>query len=448
MASAIGRFVRGKSAASAIAHVAVTNGFVLCLNVLTGVVAARCLGPQGRGEFAAITLWPQLLGYAFAFALPSALLYHAKKNPQNRSGIAGTAIVLSVIGGGLAFVAGESLMPLLLRKAPPDILRDARWMMLFSVTATVSTVLMALLQLEERFHLYNRIRYLPLLFTLGCLLALAVTGRLTPLSAAVAYFLPGVPIFLWLAWWAARHVRPSTAGALGSVRPLVSYSARAYGGEAAGTLLTYLDKVFLVNLLSPASYGVYVVIFNLSRVITMLSSAAAPVLLPKSAGRSVDDVTAMTGRVLSVAIPLLLVPAVGFALGGRLVLRLLYGADFTVGYWALGCLIVEAVLSSVTYVLTQPYLALNRPGVITIIQSTSLPVLAVAMWLLAPRWGINGAAVGLLATTLYRAAATYLSYRVLFRVSAPRLWPERRLVREWLRRLRERPSGRLEASER
>jgi O-antigen/teichoic acid export membrane protein len=448
MSPLIGRFLRGSSAASAIANVALTNGFVLFVNVLTGVVAARFLGPQGRGEFAAITLWPQLLGYAFAFALPSAVLYHAKKNPENRRAIAGMALVLSAIGGSLAFIVGESLMPLLLRNAEPDVLRYAHWMMLFAPAATVSTVLTAMLQLEGRFTFYNRIRYLPLLLTLGCLLALAVTRRLTPLSAAVAYFLPGVPIFLWLAWWAARHIRPSIAGALGSIRPLVSYGARAYGGEAAGTLLTYLDKVFLVNLLSPASYGVYVVIFNLSRVITMLSSAAAPVLLPKSAGRSIDDVTAMTGRVLSIATPLLLVPAVGFALGGRLVLRLLYGADFAFGYWALGCLIVEAVLSSVTYVLTQPYLALNRPGVITIIQSTSLPVLALAMWLLAPRWGINGAAVGLLATTLYRAAATYLSYRILFRVSAPRLWPDPRLVREWLRRLRERPPGRLEASER
>ena len=444
----MGRFLRGKSAASAIAQVAMTNGFVLCINVLTGVVAARFLGPQGRGQFAAITLWPQLLGYAFAFALPSALVYHAKKHPQSRASIAAMAIALSAIGGGLAFGAGESLMPTLLRQATPDILRDARWMMLFAIPATVSTVLIALLQLEERFHLYNRVRYLPLLLTLGCLVALAVSGRLTPLSAALAYFLPGVPIFLWLAWWAARHFRPRTSGARGFIRPLVSYSGRAYGGEAAGTLLIYLDKIFLVNLLSPASYGVYVVVFNLSRIITTLSAAAAPVLLPKSAGRSIDDVIALTGRVLSIATPLLLVPAVGFVLCGRLALRILYGVDFTVGYWALGCLIVEAVVSSVTQVITQPYLALNRPGVVTIIQATSLPVLALAMWLLAPRWGIDGAAVGLLLTTLYRATATYLSYRLLLGVAAPRLWPESRQVWEWLRRLRAGAPSRLEASER
>lgn len=434
---AVIRFLRGTSAASSIAHVALTNGFVLCVNVLTGVVAARYLGPQGRGEFAAITLWPQLLGYAFAFALPSALLYNAKRDPQNRRAIAGMAIILSAMGGVLAVALGESLMPLLLRHANADTLRYARWMMGFAFPATVSTVLVALLQLEGRFHFYNLLRYLPLSLTLASLIAFAVSGTLTPLTASLAYFFPGVLVFVLAARWVSRHIRPTTRGALASARHLVSYGARAYGGEAASTLMAQLDKVFLVNLLSSASFGVYVVVFNLSRVITTLSSAIAPVLLPKSAGRSAHDVTAMTGRVLSVSTPLLLVPAIAFVLAGSTLLHWLYGAGFTVGHWALSGLVVEAVIASVTSVITQPYLALNRPGVITIIQATSLPVLALAMWLLVPRWGINGAALGLLVSTGYRASATYLAYHSMLRVRAPRLWPDLRQSRELVRRLRE-----------
>ena len=56
VARTIGRFLRGTSGASAVAQIALTNGLVLCVNVLTGVVTARFLGPQGRGEFATITL--------------------------------------------------------------------------------------------------------------------------------------------------------------------------------------------------------------------------------------------------------------------------------------------------------------------------------------------------------------------------------------------------------
>lgn len=437
IARSLSRFLRGGSAASAIAHVALTNGLMLFLNVLTGVLTARCLGPEGRGEFAAITLWPQLLGYAFALALPSAVVYHAKKDPQRRREFAGMALLLSAIAGAVAIAVGEGLMPLLLRHATPDTLRYARWMMIFAFTATVSTVLVALLQLEEQFHFYNRFRYLPLTLTLACVAGLALTGALTPLTAALAYFLPGVVTFCWAAAWVRRHIHPRASETRTVLPPLMSYAARAYGGEVSGTLLAQLDKVFLVNLLSPASFGIYVVIFNLSRIITTLSSAVAPVLLPKSAGKSIADVTAMTGRVLALATPLLVIPSIGFMLAGPLLLRWLYGVEFTAGQWALCGLIVEAVLSSVTYVITQPYLAVNRPGVITVIQATSLPVLAIAMWLLVPWGGINGAALGLLVSTGYRASATYLAYRLLLRVPAPRLWPDGRQSREWFRKLRE-----------
>lgn len=413
-----------------------TNGLVLGVNVLTGVVTARVLGPEGRGEFAAITLWPPLLGWAFAFALPSALVYHAKKDPQRRRATVGMAMMLSAIGGLLAFSVGEALLPQLLRHASPGILREARWMMTFAATTTVATVLTALLQLEERFRLYNRARYAPLLLTLIALLVLAFLGALTPFTAALAYLLPGVPVFFFLAWWALWRVRPTARDASGSLRPLLSYSVRAYGGEAAGTLLAQLDKVFLVNLLMPASYGVYVVVFNLSRIITALSAAAAPVLLPRSAGRCAADVARMTGQVLRVALPLMLLAAAAFVLAGGQLLRWLYGPQFASGEWALSGLVLESVISSVTYIITQPYLALNRPGVITVIQATSLPVLALAMAILVPRWGIDGAALGLLVSTLYRALATYCGFKGLLRVPAPRLWPDLKESRDLVRRLR------------
>jgi O-antigen/teichoic acid export membrane protein len=435
-ARAIGRFLGGGSAASAIANVALANGFVLGVNVLTGVVTARFLGPQGRGEFAAIILWPQVLGYACALALPSALLYHAKRNPHERRGIAAMALALSALAGIVAVIIGECLLPLLLLHVAPSTLRYARWMMVFAFPATVSTVLIALLQLEERFHLYNRLRYLPLVLTLAALIGLAATGTLTPLTAALAYFLPNLLVFAWASRWVADNIRPTRSGARASLQPLMWYAARAYGGEAANTLMIQMDKMFLVNLLSTAGFGVYVVVFNLSRVITALSSAIAPVLLPKSAGRSAHEVTLMTARVLAVSTPLLIVPALGLMLTGGLLLRWLYGAAFTVGHWALIGLIVEAVIAGVANILTQPYLALNRPGVITVIQATSLPVLALAMWLLVPNWGINGAAAGLLVSTAYRASATYLAYRYLLKVPAPRLWPDLAQSRELVRRLR------------
>jgi O-antigen/teichoic acid export membrane protein len=431
------RFLRGSSAASAIAHVVLTNGLILGLNVVTGIVTARFLGPEGRGELAAIILWPQFLGYAFAFALPSAVVYEARRDPASRRAVIRAALGLSLAGGCLALGVGLAAMPQLLHHASADTLRYARWMMIFALPATVATVLTAVLQLDEKFHAYNRARYLPLLLTLAALAWLAGSAALTPLSGAWSYFLPGVPVFAWMAWRVRACLEPGPRRSRGVIGRLLSYSTRAYGGEAAGTLLGQLDKIMLVNLLVPAHFGIYVVVFNLSRVLTMLPAAIVPVLLPKTAGRSAAEVVAITGQTLSIATPTLLLGGAILVATGSGLLQLLYGAEFAAGYLPLCLLLTEAVIASLAQVIIQPFLALNRPGVITIIQAGSLAALGAALWLLVPPFGITGAALGLLVATLLRAVSIYAAYRVTLNVRAPRMWPSLHDTPALLRRLRE-----------
>jgi len=430
-------FLRGTSAASAIAHVVLTNGLILGLNVATGIVSARFLGPAGRGELAALLLWPQFLGYAFAFALPSAVVYETRRDPRGRDAILRAALALSLLGGCLALATGTVALPRVLQHADVTLLREARLLMVFAPLATVSTTLTAALQLDERFHAYNRARYLPLLLTLVALGWLAGTGRLTPWSGALAYLLPGIPAFGWMLWRVRGCIGARAAAAASPTRRLLSYGARAYGGEAAGTLLGQLDKVMLVNLLLPAQLGIYVVVFNLSRVLTVLTSAVVPVLLPKAAGRPAAEVVRITARALSLTTPLLLLGLMLVIAAGSGLLRLMYGADFSAGYGALCLLAAEAVLASLAHVIIQPFLALNRPGVITVIQVGSLIVLALALWLLVPWLGLAGAALGLLVTSLLRAAAIYGAYRFALNVRAPRLYPNLRDAPALLRRFTE-----------
>jgi O-antigen/teichoic acid export membrane protein len=430
------RLLRGSSAASAVANVAMTNGLVLCLNVMTGVLTARLLGPEGRGELAALLLWPQFLAQAFAFALPSAVIYHTRKDPSQRAEIAGRGLLLSLAGGALAAVVGVVAMPWLLRNADAELVRRARWMMVFAPMGTFSMLLTALVQLQERFHFYNFIRYSPLILTVSGLLLLQATATLTPLTGALAYYLPGIPVYAVMIVSVVRTLRPTLRGT-GYARRLISYGARAYGGEAAGTLLSYLDKLVLVNLLSLSAYGTYIVIFNLSRVIVTLGSSIAPVLFPRTAGRAADDVFRSTERALDVATPLLLLCALGSTALGGIALRMLYGAAFGGGHGALIMLSFEAMLFSIAYVLVQPFLALDRPGIVTFVQLAFVGVLALMMWLLVPPLGVNGAALALLLTTAVRVLATHRAFRLFGGIRPPRILPDLRGAVAWFRRLRE-----------
>jgi O-antigen/teichoic acid export membrane protein len=439
MRSALGRlagFLRGSSSAAAVTHIALTNGLMLGMNVLAGILTARALRPDGRGQLAAILLWPQLVGYACAFSMAPAFLYYASKEPENRRFVTGGALAVSALGGLLGMLVGMCAMPVLLSTAAPQTLQFARYMMVFSPLAAVGTVLIAALQQQGKFRLYNRFRYLPVAATLLGLLSLLLLGRMTPRTAALAYLLPGIPVFAVLGWWVRRQFNPSLRHAAQVSPRLLGYGARAYGGEVAGTLVAQLDKVLLVNLLTASHFGIYVVVFNLSRMLTTFSSAVAPVLLPRTAGKAGPEVLAMTNRALTSTMPILFACAAAFVVAGGAVLRFWYGADFAAGYAGLCILVVEAVVGSVAYITMQPFFALNRPGVVTIINALSLPVMALALLVLVPRFGLNGAAMGVLVSTAFRAAATYAAFGWVLRAPGPRLWPELRASLELLRRLR------------
>jgi antigen flippase len=257
------------------------------------------------------------------------------------------------------------------------------------------------------------------------LIGLAVAGRFRPVAGALAYVLPTLPFFLWNAWWVYREFRPRLAGFWRHSRELLSYGLRVHIVDAGNALFGQLDKVILVALLAPAAFGVYVVVFNLSRLVTTFATSAIPVLLPRTAGRPLHEVLALTSRALSATTILTAVAVAGFALLGALVLRLLYGAQFSAGYWTLVVLAVEAACASGAAILQQPYMVLNRPGAIAVFHTTSLGVAGLLMYVLAGRFGAEGAACGLLAGTSLRLALTFGGFRWLLGVAAPRIIPSR-----------------------
>ena len=187
---AIWRFLQSNTGASISANVAMTNALVVVANVITGVVTARLLGADGRGELAALLLWPQFLGYAFSFALPTAVMYHVRNDPQRKSPLAAAALLLGAIGGLLASLIGVFAAPLLLQHVEGETLAQARWLMGFAAVATLSQILVALIQAQQNFRLYNQLRYASTGLTLIVVVAFAAFAITSPFVVALAYLVP------------------------------------------------------------------------------------------------------------------------------------------------------------------------------------------------------------------------------------------------------------------
>jgi antigen flippase len=417
--------LRSGSGFAAVVQTGVATVLVLAINVVTGIVSARLLGAQGRGELSALLLCPQFLSFLFTLGLPASTIVKIRDSPGSASGIMGTALLLSALAGLLAAATGVAVVPLLMKQYPAHLVGVAQGLVVLTTLGVTSTVLMAALQVADRFTAYNRLRFWQSALILASLCGLGVLHAFTPVSGALGYVLPTLPFFVWTLWWVLREFKPRLSDWRKHVRTLLSYGWRVHIMDIGNALFCQLDKIILVTLLTPAVFGTYVVVFNLSRLVTTFANSAVPVLLPRTAGKTAAEVLLLTSRAFRATAVLTAAAVLAFFLVGGIGLRWVYGVQFAAGYPILVILAVEAALSGSATVLQQPYIVLNRPGTVALFHTISLTMAAVLVYCLALLFGAEGAACGLLLATSVRCALTYRGFGWLLGVAAPRLLPTR-----------------------
>ena len=104
--------------ARSIAETAITNVALGGLGIATGVIVARWLGPVGRGELAAIQMWPSAMATVAMIGLPEALVYFSAKAPVRIQTVSRQRRAHRVVVIPVFAVLGYALMPFLYRCSP------------------------------------------------------------------------------------------------------------------------------------------------------------------------------------------------------------------------------------------------------------------------------------------------------------------------------------------
>lgn len=413
--------LRGDGGVAATVQTLLSRLLILVINIVTGVITARILGSEGRGEQAALILWPQFLAYSITLGLPSALLYNMRRYSEQKSKLISAALVIT---GGLGLIAtaiGIIFIPQWLDQYSLEVVRQAQQFMVMSPLILISTTLLAALEAENEFTLTNRMRYLMPLATLTMLGALALTKSLTPWTAGLTYLLPTIPITLWLLahfWKRFRFVWYDLGKAY---KLLTSYGIRSYGVDLVNILAMQLDQVLVVGLLSPTSMGMYAVTLSLSRMMIILQNAIVTVLFPKAVNRSKEDVVALTGQAARLSMVLLIPIAVTIIWLGPILLGWFYGTEFLGAVLLLRLLVVEALISSLVWILAQAFMALGRPGTATLLQGLGLGISVPIMLLLIPVYGLEGIGFALLLSTTVRLFFVLINFPLSLKVNPPSL---------------------------
>jgi O-antigen/teichoic acid export membrane protein len=405
---------------------------IVGLNAGTGILTARALHPQGRGELAAILLWPQLLSGALTLGLPSAVTYHMRLQPEKVKSFLWSGLVLGVLLGTFATGVAVWLAPYLLHQYSAEIVLISQWLMPNLIVGIFLLIGRAALEANRSFIKSGVVLTGPPLITLSTLTVLAILHRLTPISAAFTYTLSGVPACIYLYSQLPITFRHTFRETVAAGRTLLSYGIRSYGIDLCGALGFYLDQALVVSLLSPEKMGVYVVALSASRVMNVPQQALAAVLFPSMVGLSREQIGVLVKRALRVAGSVALLSSLATLVFGRVLLRLLYGPAFATVNGTLGLLTIEAALSGCVTVLAQAFMASDRPGVITAQQILGLALSLPCLLFFIPRYGVAGAALSILLSTSARLLFAVYSFMRRFGGSPPSLLVDRDSI-AWVR---------------
>jgi O-antigen/teichoic acid export membrane protein len=396
--------------------------FVL-INAATGILTARSLHPVGRGELAAMGVWPNILPNLLTLGLPSALIFEYGRKGSNRVSILRCALALGVVFGLLSTLVGIVAMPFWLEHYSPRIIHLAQLFMLNGTAVLLIAVVRAACEAKGDFFASSLSFCLTPFVTLITLLGFLLAAGLTPATATLCYVLGGIPTLGFLLVRIAPELRGHAHNLLVSSRALLRYGIRSYGVDLCGTLSLYADQALVVRLLDPAAMGIYVVALSLSRTLGVIQNAVASVLFPKALSLQINELLELTARATRLSTAFSCCAGLFIALLGPVLLPLLYGQDYRRAVVLLDILIAEAIVTGCTLVLTQAYMAMGRPGTVTLIQSTGILFSIPLLILLIPRFGLVGASSALLFASLLRLLITIVSFKFLLDLPLPHLTP-------------------------
>jgi O-antigen/teichoic acid export membrane protein len=412
------------NSAAAVAQSVGAKLLIVVINAATGILCARVLQPAGRGELAAMILWPMFLAGVLTFGIPSALTFRLRSSPEDNSRLLGAGLLCAFLLGSAGALIGVIFLHSWISQYSPEVVLFARVFVLSTPVAALVYAGKAALESRGDFGASNLLLTASPLLTLATLVILWRTGTLTPITAACAYVFVGIPPLAWMLLRLWRSFRPGLTQFWDSSRLLSTYGMRAYGVDLCGTMAQYVDQALVVRMLEPGMMGTYVVALSLSRVLNAFHTSVVMVLFPKAVNQPAHTIREMTGRAARMSTLLTIVTGAGVAFFGPYLLSLLYGKNYIAATNVLRILVLEVILSGATLVLSQAFMALGRPGINTALQAIGLALTLPLMFLLVPRFGIVGAGLALLISTSARLIFVLVSFPLFLRMDVPHILPK------------------------
>jgi O-antigen/teichoic acid export membrane protein len=264
-----------------------TNTLLMLLSIVSGLISARLLQPEGRGELAAIQNWPFFLMTIGVLGLADSIVYYGSKR-QGELALASTTWFLLLPASLVFMIAGYFAMPYLLAAQSAEILQAARLYLLLIPFACLNSV--HFLHMSwKRFGIWNLLRLMiPGAYTVILIIAWIFAKNISAFWVARAYFviyaLYSLVVVISLRIYGPLSLRRRIPELR---QPMVRFGVQSLLGSMPQLLNLRLDQLVMAAFVKPMQLGLYVVAASWSTILSGLVMAIGQTMFPQLA--QLDD---------------------------------------------------------------------------------------------------------------------------------------------------------------
>ena len=398
-----------------------TNGMILLAGVVTGIVTARLLLPEGRGVLAAIQFWPQLLLGLGSFGLNQSTTYQLSQPEAQSKTIISSAFWLSLVLAGCTAVVGLIALPYLLGAQRDSWMPLARTylILLFPFGFTI-LVLRSVDQGRLKFWRFNLLSLsVPVIYLIS-LIGLWHFKAVTVNNVVLTSVLSTVVVSLVRIIADRKELSPG-AVSYNETKRLLQIGCRFHITVVLIMVASQADRIVLMAMWNNTSIGLYMVAFTVaSSGLNVIANSFHTITFP-NIGRLADTESQRQylGKYLRHAMLLLVITSIALAGLSPWLVPLLFGQAFRPAVSLTVVLLIANIPIAMRQIIVSSLRGLGESKASSISEVIALTTFIALSFLIGKRIGLLGIAVSLLVayslSSLY--LATHLRSRLFMRAS-------------------------------
>ena len=371
----------------------VTRVLLIGIGLVTSVIVARILGPEGRG-FYAVAITIGAIGVQFGnLGLHTSNTYYVAGDRGLLPALAANTIIVSFAVGGVGTVLIWMIFQLWPQMAPVRgllLILSLLWIPFGLAYMLLQNLLIGIQDVRT----YNKIELLTKALGLGLIGVLIITGAV---GVETLFLVALIVLIIGLFWALLRlrtHIFTLPLPSLTLFKETIRYGSKAYLAALFAFLVLRVNLLMVKYILGAEEAGYYSIAATMADTVYMLPVVIGTILFPKLSAMTHDQEKWAFTRKMAVSVGVVTVVLATFAglLAGPVV-RILFGELFVPAVPAFIWLLPGIVFLSINTCYMNYFASIGMP-LITVVSPGLAAIVNIAVNLkLIPWWGIVGASI-------------------------------------------------------